>query len=107
MNFKKLTWALKMILDQPLLILSSHKLSIKLAGMPIKQAPRQMQLEIEEQVIVEMKKLIKIEFIREKKIRQFEYYCCFSVEKTCKFMSALTFGIFTKHAQKIIFHYQI
>ncbi|PKU59880.1 hypothetical protein MA16_Dca028176 [Dendrobium catenatum] len=44
-----------------------HKLAIKADATPIKQAPRRMRLEIEEQVIAETKKLIDAGFIREEK----------------------------------------
>ena len=44
-----------------------HKLSIMPGETPIKQAPRRMRLEVEEQVIAETKKLIEAGFIREEK----------------------------------------
>ncbi|KAI0492320.1 hypothetical protein KFK09_026591 [Dendrobium nobile] len=44
-----------------------HRLAIKPDAVPVKQAPRRMRLEIEEQVIVETKKLIEADFIREEK----------------------------------------
>ncbi|KAI0520109.1 hypothetical protein KFK09_007577 [Dendrobium nobile] len=44
-----------------------HKLSIDTKIPPVKQAPRRMRLEIEEQVIAETKKLIEASFIREEK----------------------------------------
>ncbi|NAU16996.1 reverse transcriptase family protein, partial [Klebsiella pneumoniae] len=42
-----------------------HKLGIQSDALPIKQAPRRMRLEIEQQVISEVKKLIDAGFIRE------------------------------------------
>ncbi|XP_028547560.1 uncharacterized protein LOC114578513, partial [Dendrobium catenatum] len=44
-----------------------HRLAIKNDAVPVKQAPRRMRLEIEEQVIAETKKLIEAGFIREEK----------------------------------------
>ncbi|PKU60192.1 RNA-directed DNA polymerase [Dendrobium catenatum] len=44
-----------------------HRLTIKPDVTPVKQAPRRMRLEIEEQVIAETKKLIDAGFIREEK----------------------------------------
>lgn len=44
-----------------------HKLAIKPDVAPVKQAPRRMRLEIEEQVIAETKKFIEAGFIREEK----------------------------------------
>lgn len=44
-----------------------HKLSINTKMQPVKQAPRRMRLEVEEQVVAETKKLIDAGFIREEK----------------------------------------
>nr|UYK51750.1 hypothetical protein [Paphiopedilum micranthum] len=44
-----------------------HKLAIRPDALPIKQSPRRMRLEIEEQVIAETKKLIEADFVREEK----------------------------------------
>ncbi|XP_020596966.1 uncharacterized protein LOC110036780, partial [Phalaenopsis equestris] len=45
-----------------------HKLGIDKDITPIKQAPRRMRLEIEQQVIAEVKKLINAKFIQENSI---------------------------------------
>lgn len=42
-----------------------HKLERKPDAVPVKQAPRRMRVEIEQQVIAEVKKLIEAGFIRE------------------------------------------
>ncbi|PKU83336.1 RNA-directed DNA polymerase [Dendrobium catenatum] len=44
-----------------------HKLAISSDAVPVKQSPRRMRLEIEQQVIAETKKLIEAGFIREEK----------------------------------------
>ena len=44
-----------------------HKLTISPDAKPVKQAPRRMRLDVEEQVIAETKKLIEVGFIREEK----------------------------------------
>lgn len=44
-----------------------HKLEIQSDIVPVKQAPRRMRLEIEQQVVTEVKKLIDAGFIREEK----------------------------------------
>ncbi|KAI0494874.1 hypothetical protein KFK09_025020 [Dendrobium nobile] len=44
-----------------------HKLAISPDAVPVKQSPRRMRLEIEQQVIAETKKLIEAGFVREEK----------------------------------------
>ena len=44
---------------------ATHKLGIELDAIPVKQAPRRMRLDLEQQVIAEVKKLIEARFIRE------------------------------------------
>ncbi|NAU33237.1 hypothetical protein EE082_27575, partial [Klebsiella pneumoniae] len=44
-----------------------HRLAIRSDAIPVKQPPRRMRLEIEQQVVAETKKLIEADFIREEK----------------------------------------